>query len=93
MAPNAALCFILLGLSLWLQRASGSGRRSTFGRACAAFVFVFAGLTLIEHATGFSFGIDRLFFAHRLSDWSARTIPGRFALNTSLAFVALSLAG
>lgn len=40
------------------------------GKACAAFVFVFSILTLLEHTMGLDFGIDRLFFAHRLSDWT-----------------------
>ena len=71
MAPTAALCFILLALSLWLQREKDKGTRSAFlGKACAAFVFVFSILTLLEHTMGLDFGIDRLFFAHRLSDWT-----------------------
>jgi len=93
MAPNTALCFILLGLSLWLQRRKGGGVRSSFlGKACTAFVFVFGSLTLLEHMTSLDLGIDRLFFAHRLSDWTLVGPPGRFAWNTALAFVPLALA-
>ncbi len=93
MVPNTALCFILLGLSLWLQREKGRGARSSFlGKSCAAFVFVFGSLTLIEYATGFNFGIDCVFFAHRLSDWTLRSTPGRFASNSALALVPLALA-
>jgi len=93
MAPNTALCFILLGLSLWLQRRKGGGVRSSFlGKACAAFVFVFGSLTLLEHMTSLDLGIDRLFFAHRLSDWTLVGPPGRFAWSTALAFVPLALA-
>jgi PAS domain S-box-containing protein len=93
MAPTTALCLILLGLSLGLQREQGRGVRSrSLGKLCAAFVFVFGSLTVAEYATGLDFGFDRLFFAHRLSDWTLSSTPGRVATNTALAFVLLALA-
>ncbi|MFL6464559.1 MAG: hypothetical protein ACJ73N_09160, partial [Bryobacteraceae bacterium] len=68
--PNTALLFILSGLALFT-----SGSKVRFGRYvnyfCAAFVVVFAVLTLGEYALHRSFGIDSLFFAHRLNEWRA----------------------
>jgi diguanylate cyclase (GGDEF)-like protein/PAS domain S-box-containing protein len=91
--PNSALCFIFLALSLWLQREKGRRALSSFlGMACAAFVFLFASLTLLEHTTGLDIGIDRLFFAHRLSDWILESPVGRVPSNAALAFVPLALA-
>ena len=53
---------------------------------------MFSSLTLFEQATGLDLGIDRLFFSHRLSDWTLNTPPGRFAWNTALVFALLALA-
>jgi PAS domain S-box-containing protein len=93
MAPNTALCFVLLGLSLWLLREKDAGGwPALLGRACAAFVFVFASLTLLEFMTGLDFRIDRLFFAHRLSDWSLPGPLGRFASGAPSVFMLLALA-
>jgi hypothetical protein len=62
MAPNAALCFILVGLSLWWQREKGRAAKLRFlGKICAAVVFVFSCLTLVEYATEFDFSIDLVF--------------------------------
>lgn len=92
MPPNAALCFILLGISLWQLRERGGGAGTAlFGRACAAFVFLFSVLTLLEYTTGLNFGIDGLFYAHRLSDWTQGPHPGRVALDAAFAFMSLSL--
>ena len=93
MAPATALCLILLALSLWLQREKDKEARTVrFGKACAAFVLVFSSLTLFEHAAALDFGIDRWFFAHRLSDWTLNSPPGRMAWNTALVFALLALA-
>ena len=93
MAPNTALCFILTGVALWMLRDKDTSIWSTFlGRACAAFVFVFASLTSLEFLTGLDFRIDGLFFAHRLNDWTLHSPPGRFGSNTPIAFLLLALA-
>jgi two-component system cell cycle sensor histidine kinase/response regulator CckA len=93
MAPNTALFFILLGLSMWLQREKGRGIRSILvEKGCAGFVLVFASLTLLEYASDSDLRIDRWFFSHRLSDWTLNAPPGRFAWDTSLAFMFLALA-
>ena len=84
-SPNAALCFILCGFSILLQ-TSGSQWREKIGAALGIAVGFFALLILIEHLTGFDFGIDRIVFAHRLDDWFLPT-PGRFAITSAIAFV------
>jgi len=89
-SPNAALCFLLCGVSLALQtskvRSTPSQWRVRLGMALGAVVGIFGLLTLAEHVTGVDLNIDRLFFAHRLSDWWLPN-PGRFAFTSSIAFL------
>ncbi len=87
-APNAALCFVCCGLSLLLQL---SRRRllQLLGLVLAICVTAFAAATGLEYLSGLDFGIDRLFMAHRLSDWSLPLV-GRFTINSVIGF---SLAG
>ena len=83
-APNTALCFILCGFSIILQFRIQRWRLIA-GQAAALFVALFALAVLAEYAFRADFGIDRIFFAHRLSDWHL-SMPGRFALNSAFAF-------
>ena len=89
-SPNAALCFLLCGVSLALQtskdRSTPSQWRVRLGMALGAAVGIFGLLTLAEHVTGIDLNNDRLFFAHRLSDWWLPN-PGRFAFTSSIAFL------
>ena len=83
-APNSALCFFLSGLSILLQLSSGkTGIR--IGQFLGLAVAIFGLLTLTEHLTGIDLNIDRVFLAHRLSDWWLPT-PGRVAITSSVAF-------
>jgi PAS domain S-box-containing protein len=87
---NAALCFILLGLALSLQMAP-SGRGYAWLRwALALFVVAIAGATLFEHITGIDLGIDQAFASDKAS--AASPYPGRFAVQTSIAFLSASVA-
>ena len=89
-APNSALCFLLCGVSLLLQtsntRSPGSKFRLRIGMGLGAAVGVFGLLTLGEYLTGIDLNIDRLFFAHRMSDWWLPN-PGRVAITSSIAFL------
>jgi PAS domain S-box-containing protein len=89
-SPNAALCFLLCGCSLLLQisrdGSSPARWRVRAGMGLGAAVGLFALLTLAEHITGIDLNIDRLFFAHRLSDWWLPN-PGRFAITSAIAFL------
>lgn len=93
MTANAALLFILSGVALLrLQKENSSGPQYV-GTGAALFVLISGLLTLAEYLGGWDFGIDRLFFHHRLSDWAIPgSPPGRFALNSAIAFPVLALA-
>ncbi len=87
-APNTALCFLCSALSLLLQLSPGRMVRRV-GVALGAFVFLFGLATCAEYLLHKDFGIDRIFMAHRLSDWTLPLV-GRFAVNTAIGF---SIAG
>ncbi|HEX7962717.1 MAG TPA: HAMP domain-containing sensor histidine kinase [Terriglobales bacterium] len=89
--PNAAVLFILCGIALLT-----SGSRSPFGHyanfSCAVFVLIFSAVTIAEHLSHRSFGIDNVIFAHRLVDWNNPALPpGRLSKNTAVAFLCAAL--
>ncbi len=86
MPVNAGLCLLTLALALSL-RADGRGRRSTLGLAVLAVPLTIGVLTLIEHALGADFGINRL-----LARGTVPSLPTRMAPQMAAAVV-LSVAG
>lgn len=89
MAPSTGLCFLLCGLSILLQLPRWSALIWA-GRLVGIFVTVFAAATLSEYLFRIDLHIDRIFFAHRLSDWNL-PLPGRFAVNTAFGFACAGL--
>jgi len=83
-APNTALCFVLCGISILLQLSSGRWRPE-LGAVIGVLVGMFALATMAEYVFGTDLSIDRLFMAHRLSDWNL-SLPGRFVPNTAIGF-------
>ncbi len=87
MKANAAIGFILGGVSLWLLHYSPPSR--TMHRACqlcAILVLLIGLLTLIEYGFNLDLGIDQLLFKEHMS---VGGIPGRMAPNTALNFLLL----
>jgi|GEM_PF-2084018 len=83
--PNAALCFVLAGFSLWLLRVESTDRpRRRLGHFCAVGVAVLGLLTFSEYFSGQDLGIDRLLLRESVSEAS---YPGRMGPNTALSFV------
>ena len=90
---DTATAFVLTGIALWLSQAGRRGFRA--GRyvvwSSAAIVAAIGLLTLLEYASGRSFGIDQLFFTEPAG--AVRTIhPGRMAPNTAVNFLFIGLA-
>ncbi len=77
---NTALCFTLMGLSLAFMHR----RRTWLSGGLASVVLVFAGLPLIEYATGTGSGIHQLLVDH--TSGPANPYPGRMGFGTALAF-------
>ncbi|MBF2006888.1 MAG: PAS domain S-box protein [Chlorogloeopsis fritschii C42_A2020_084] len=105
MKGNTALCFILLGISLWLsiksREDSNTGIISKqvrkyshsvlLARACAFTVFLIGTLTLIQYLFGWNFGIDQLLFLEEPNP-RLTSQPGRMGLNTAVNFILLGKA-
>src|SRR5690242_19346080 len=86
--PSVALALVLCGLVLLLK---GSGRVHPLTRAVADLlsmaVALFAAATVLEYAFAVDLGIDRLIFAHRLTEWTLAPPAGRMALATAITLV------
>ncbi len=92
MKANTALCFALIGASLWLRQAGASGSPGNrVGRACGALVAVIGLLTLAEDLSGYDMRIDQLLFKEDAGA-VATFYPGRMAPNTALCFLAVGAA-
>jgi PAS domain S-box-containing protein len=90
-APNTALCFIVCCVALLLLYRP-SRTRKFIGATLAVAVAVFSGLTLLEYLFHINLHIDDVFFRHRLQDWPVPTVPGRFAIQSAIAFCGLGCA-
>jgi PAS domain S-box-containing protein len=86
---NAALCFVFLGLALVVLAGSGSPRRIRLVRGLAFVAMALAGATLLEHMTGIDLGIDQALHADPTS--ASSPYPGRFAVQTAIAFIGAAL--
>src|SRR6266404_7149552 len=75
-SPNAALLFVLFGLSCLLQLTAKGPFLLNAGRLVGAVVAVFAGAFIFEYLFHLNLGIDTRFFQHRMSDWTAPVPPG-----------------
>ena len=91
---NAAVCLLLLGLSLWLLRNDGSlaGTRRLLGQVMAALTAFVGLLSVTEHVTGWDLGIDQLLFREPAADAFFSARPGLIAPITALNFLLLGLA-
>ncbi len=98
MKVNAALCFVLTGLSLRLLAQETSDRRApdaewstAVGIVCAAVVALVGLLTLCEYLFGRDIGLDQLVL--REAEGAIGTAaPGRMAPATALDFLLLGAA-
>ncbi|MGA2914547.1 MAG: PAS domain S-box protein [Sedimentisphaerales bacterium] len=93
MKANAAICFILIGLSLWMSQTKWQGNRTVLGiaRLYAFIVFLIGFLTFWEYMLGWDFGIDQLLFKESATA-VLTSAPGRMAFNTSVIFVIIAIA-
>ena len=89
MKVNAAICFLTLAIALALV-AADPRRRHPLAWFLAGVVVVVALATLLEHVTALDLGIDQLFVSDQAS--AASPHPGRFAVQTGIAFLAAALA-
>jgi hypothetical protein len=97
MKPNTAICFILLGIALWLsqkqatQSQSVDLKRRGVAQACAFFAALIGSVTLSEYLLGVNVGIDKLLFRRALLATKV-PFPGGMAHVTALEIVILAIA-
>ena len=96
MVTNTAVCFVLLGTALWLQRNSEGRSGGWAGRFAANSAATVAGLvgllSLIEHLFGSDFHIDQLLVHVSLTDYPAGARPGLMSALTAADFLILGIA-
>lgn len=90
-APNTALLFVVSGAAILLL---GVDHRATrlLARVLGVCVLLFGLLTVAEYVFHVNLGIDTLFFRRALARWTVTPTPGRFAIQTALAFSATGFA-
>ena len=90
MKPWTALWLVALAVAILVQSDSPRPARVWVGRGLAAVVAVITAVVLVEYATGWSFGVDQVWFG----DAVRRTQPvlsGRPSPQTALSALLLSL--
>ena len=91
MKANAAICFVLLGVSMLLAASSSRGLTATIlMHTLAGVVLAVAGATLFEYVTGRDLGIDQI-VAVEPPGAVGTSHPGRMSPHTALALVALTI--
>jgi PAS domain S-box-containing protein len=92
MKATTAVCFVLLGSSLWILRSPDrKGALVPVARATAAAGSLIGLVVLSQYVHGFDLGIDTLTFGDQARALE-ETNPGRMAPNTAAAFVLAGLA-
>jgi len=100
---NAAVCFVLSGMSLWLfltRRRTKTTEEGTvknylhfpsllLAKVCAIAVTTISVLTLCQYLFGQNFGIDELVFREPTSLVTSH--PGRMGVNTAVTFILVSV--
>jgi two-component system, sensor histidine kinase len=80
-APNTAVLFVLLGLSLFFVSEKKLAEKLWLFVGLSSFIAILTGLlTLLEYASSFNFGIDNLLFADKMRGTLIRMSP-QSALN------------
>lgn len=88
--PNAALCFILAGVSLWLKCEETNSVIRHISQCCAAVIFLISFLTLFEYFFYIDLKIDQLFFQVPINNTETFPYPARMSPLTAVNFVLLS---
>jgi len=96
MKANAAVCFILIGVALWLTARQHSAHRTLhpailLARLCGLLAGLIGLLTLGEYIFGWNPGIDQ-WLVREAAGAVGTSDPGRMAPETALCFVLLAAA-
>jgi len=91
MMPSTAVCFVLSGLALLVQKTKAARWATLIAAILSGIVLLISAMTLVEHSLGSNnLGLDLLLFRQQVMKSSA-TFPGRMAINTAAAFICIAL--
>lgn len=85
--PNAAICFILAGIALWIQCDTAGTYARNLAQVCAGFIFLIAFLTLFEYFFNINLGIDQSLFSNPILGKEDVLPPGRMSPFLASIFV------
>jgi PAS domain S-box-containing protein len=85
--PNAAFCFILAGMALWLRCDNHRAYTHYLAQICAACIFLLSFLTLFEYFFHINIGIDQGIFREPAHAIQLLLPPGRMSPFTATNFV------
>ena len=97
MLPLAAVCFLLAGYSLWLQRFERDTapilptRQTRIAKLFAVAVLLIAAAMLFQRLTGITFPVSAVLFPDKLAAYPYRPL-GVFASNSAICFIGISAA-
>ncbi|WP_424354346.1 sensor histidine kinase [Methanobacterium sp. MBAC-LM] len=84
---NSALCFILIGASLWLQQTKRINKRNRHIAQVLAVIVLSIGLiALIEHLFNFNLGIDQILFTEPFGTLETSS-PNRIAFIGAIEYI------
>jgi PAS domain S-box-containing protein len=85
--PNAAICFILAGIALWIQCDKPAPYPRMLGQLCAAIIFLVSFMTLFEYFFGINLGIDQGVFHNPIVGLEQGLPPARMSPFLASVFV------
>jgi signal transduction histidine kinase len=93
MKANTAICFLLIGVTLWLSREkySNNYQAKVLFFICTTIIFLIGAATFYEYICKIDLHIDQLLFKEEVSAVLTSS-PGRMAVNTSLCFIFIGMA-
>ena len=89
---NSALCFILIGASLWLQQTKRINKRNRhIAQVLTVIVLLIGLIALIEHLFNFNLGIDQILFIEP-SGALETSAPNRIAFIGAIEYIIIGFA-
>lgn len=89
MKANAAICFVLLGVALYIRNGQQSMAINTIYRVLLLLVAAIGGITFLEYQLHFDAHVDQFFVTDYQSVTTRFPFPGRMANNAAVSFVLL----
>ena len=87
---NSAVCFLLLGGSIWLF-VTPAKYNLTYSKLLSSLILLIAGTTFFADIFYYNIAIDQLFVKDHISLLQGNPFPGRMSISASLCFILLAI--